>query len=128
MEQQPTSRIINLDGQAQGFNDFDEVAPSQPPINDTPTSSTSKSEKGKKWAKRAKTDEKIMWDVKFELGRIANALKTGKSKFIGNELFDEIMTLSDLYTDYDLGWAYDYLLQNLPLVNGCEQNPFSLGP
>ncbi|KAH7685753.1 hypothetical protein IHE45_04G061100 [Dioscorea alata] len=118
MEQPPPTPIIDLDNQTQGFNDFDEVGQSQSPINDAPTSSTSKPKEGKKRAKRAKADEEIMRDVKFELGRIANALEADKSKFISKDLFDEIMTLSDRYTEHDLGRAYDYLLQNLPLANG----------
>lgn len=51
-----------------------------------------------------------MRDVKFELERIANTLETDRSKFISKELFDQVMALTDHYTDYDLGQAYDYLL------------------
>lgn len=49
MKQQPTSLVIDLDNQTQtqGFNDFDEVVSSQPPINGTPTGSTSKAKEGK---------------------------------------------------------------------------------
>ena len=118
MEQQPTSPIIDLDNQTQGFNGFDDAAPSQSPMNDTPTSSTSKTNESKKRAKRAKGDEEIMQGVKSELGRIANALEADNSKFISKELFDEIMTLNDRYTANDLGEAYDYLIQNIPLAHG----------
>lgn len=76
--------------------------------------------------KCAKADEKIMPDVKFELGRIENALKVDKSQFFSKELFGEIMTLSDLCTEYDLQRIYDYLLQNIPLENGFMNQTHSL--
>ncbi|KAJ0972135.1 hypothetical protein J5N97_020094 [Dioscorea zingiberensis] len=52
MEAPPTSPIINLCNQTQGLDDFDNVAPSQPPTTDTQTSSTSKAKEGKKGGKR----------------------------------------------------------------------------
>ncbi|KAH7675715.1 SH2 domain-containing protein [Dioscorea alata] len=97
MEPPPTSPVINLDNQTQGFDSFDDIAPTQPPNNDTPTSSTCMA--------REEAD---------------------KSLFIGKQLFDEIMTLIDHYTEYDFGWTYDYLLQNLPLANGFMNKTHSL--
>ncbi|KAH7655942.1 hypothetical protein IHE45_18G045900 [Dioscorea alata] len=126
MEPPPTSPVINLDNQTQGFDNFDDIAPTQPPNNDTPTSSTCMARDGKKRGKRAKAEEEIMRNVEHQLGRIANALEADKSQFIGKQLFDEIMTLSDHYTEYDLGRAYDYLLQNFPLANGFLNKTHSL--
>ncbi|KAH7690228.1 hypothetical protein IHE45_02G033100 [Dioscorea alata] len=126
MDQPPTSPVIDLDNQTQGFDDFDDFAPSENPTNDTPTTTTSTAKKGKKRAKHANADEEIMRDVKFELGRIANALEADKSKFISKDLLDEIMTLSAHYSEYDLGRAYHYLLQNLPLANGFMNKTHSL--
>ncbi|KAH7691710.1 Myb/SANT-like domain-containing protein [Dioscorea alata] len=126
MDQPPTSPVIDLDNQTQGFDDFDDFAPSDNPTNDTPTTATSTARKGKKRVKHANADEEIMRDVKCELGRIANALEADKSKFISKELLDEIMTLSAHYSEYDLGRAYDYLLQNLPLANGFMNKTHSL--
>ncbi|KAH7658062.1 hypothetical protein IHE45_17G062000 [Dioscorea alata] len=126
MDQPPTSPVIDLDNQTQGFDDFDDFAPSENPTNDTPTTATSTAKKGKKRAKHANADEEIMRDVKFELGRIANALEADKNKFISKDLLDEIMTLSAHYSEYDLGQAYDYLLQNLPLANGFMNKTHSL--
>lgn len=82
MDPSPTSLVFDLDNQTQEFDDFDDIAPSQLPSSDTPTSSTSMAKVSKKWAKRGKADEKIIWDVKFELGRIANALETDKSQLL----------------------------------------------
>ena len=42
MEQSLTSSMVDLDDQTQGFNDFDDIALSQPFNNDASTSSTSK--------------------------------------------------------------------------------------
>ncbi|KAH7665753.1 Myb/SANT-like domain-containing protein [Dioscorea alata] len=107
MDQPPTSPVIDLDNQTQGFDDFDDffqvelllMTHQQPPLP---------------------------WREKFELGRIANAFEADKSKFISKELLDEIMTLSAHYSEYDLGRAYDYLLQNLPLANGFMNKTHSL--
>ena len=79
MDPPPISPIINLDNQSQGFVDFDDIAPIQPPSNDTPSNSTLKAKKIKKWAKHANTDEEIMQDVKFESARIANTLEADKN-------------------------------------------------
>ena len=111
----PTLLVINLENQTQGSNDFDDVELTQPLGNSTPTSSINKVEKR---AKRDKMDVEIMWNVAFELGRTANVLEADKSQFFGKELFDEIIILCDCYFEYDLGQAYDYLLQNLPLATG----------
>lgn len=40
MEPPPTLPIINLDNQIQDFDNFDDIAPNQPPNNDTPMNST----------------------------------------------------------------------------------------
>lgn len=65
-------------------------------------------------------------NVAFEFGRIANALEADNSQFIGKELFNEIITLLDHYTEYDFGQIYDYLLQNLPLTTGFINKNHSL--
>ena len=44
-----------------------------------------------------------MQNVEHQLGRIANALEADKSQLIGKQFLDEIMTLSEHYTEYDLG-------------------------
>ena len=53
-----------------------------------------------KASKRAKVNEEIMWDVKFKLGRIANALEAAKSQIISkpNMILDEHMTI--FYTEH----------------------------
>ncbi|KAH7655487.1 hypothetical protein IHE45_18G014000 [Dioscorea alata] len=45
MDQPPTSPVIDLDNQTQGFDDFDDFAPSDNPTNDTPTTATSMARK-----------------------------------------------------------------------------------
>ena len=66
-----------------------------------------------------------MLDIKFDQGRIANVLEEDKSQFISKKLLDDLMTLSDRYSEYDFGQAYDYLLQNLSLANGfMNKTPF----
>lgn len=123
----PPSPIINLDNQTQGFDNFNDVTPTQPPTKNTLISSISKAKEVKKWGKHAKVEKEIMyWNVEHQLERIANALKGNKSQFISKQLFDEIMTLSDHYAEYDLGRAYDYLFQNLPLGNGFINKTHSL--
>lgn len=74
MKQPLTSPIVDLDNHTQGFNDIDDVAPSQAPTNDTPISSTSKAKEGKKGEKRIKEEEEITRNIEHQLGGIANAL------------------------------------------------------
>ena len=82
MDPPPTSPVIDLDNQTQGLDDFDDIALNQPPSNNTPTSFTSKAKASKKRAKRAKANEEIIQDVRFELRSIANTLEVDKSQFI----------------------------------------------
>ena len=48
MDQPPTSPVIDLDNQPQGFDDFDDYESSECPTNDTPTTATSTAKKCKK--------------------------------------------------------------------------------
>lgn len=76
MKQPLTSPIVDLDNHTQGFNDIDDVAPSQAPTNDTPISSTSKAKEGKKRRKTYQGGGRNNSKYRASIGRDCKCIKS----------------------------------------------------
>ncbi|KAH7681805.1 hypothetical protein IHE45_05G080500 [Dioscorea alata] len=109
MEMPSTPPTLDSDDQPQGLDDWD-FTQSQPPLAETPTTSTSKTKEVNKGAKRIRREElEVMQKISIGLDRLATAAETDKGVQLSKRLYDEVMTLIGYYNKSDLGLAYDHL-------------------